>query len=337
MRFISRRFTFCIGCVFIACLAALLGARVARGEEPAAPAAPAVASERTFRFTYTVKIPAPAEGSKVLEAWVPVPSSDGLQEVSDLQVTCSVPHTLASEPQYGNRMLHVRVEDPKAEVLVSWSAVIKRQADTGQDKAAMNPRFLQADNLLPIDGLAAELAAQLGVKEGSDVRARGQKIYDHVLHTMFYDKVVEGWGKGDFDRACKVGKGNCTDFHAKFIGIGRAAGIPVRFTMGVPLGTDAKGVAGGYHCWAHFHDGTSWIPVDISEAQKLLGKDDAKAAWFFGHLDPDRVSLSVGRDLVLAPRQQGAPLLFFAYPYLEVDGKKADLPKEARTFAYENV
>jgi len=331
MRMLSRR-TMCFGCVAIAAAALLMAARVASTEE--APAAP---SKRTFKFTYSVKIPAPADGSKVLEAWIPVPQTDELQKVSDLKVEASVPHTVETEPEYGNKMIHVKVENPKAEVSLSWSAVIERAADVGQGTGAVHPRFTQPDKLVPLDGKAAQMATELGVKTGGTVRERAQKIYDNVLHTMFYDKVAEGWGKGDFDRACTVGKGNCTDFHAKFIGIGRAAGIPVRFTMGFPLSGDAKGLVGGYHCWAHFHDAGKWVPVDISEAQKLLEKDPAKAAWFFGNLDPDRVSVSVGRDVTLAPKQQGTPLLFFVYPYVEVDGKKVDVAKEARTFAFENV
>ncbi len=334
MAFYSRR-SMCIGCVAIAAAALVMAARAASSDEgPAAPAAP---SKRTFKFTYSVKIPVPADGSKLLEAWIPVPQTDDLQTVSELKVEASVPHTVETEPEYGNKMAHVRIENPKAEVSLSWSAVIERAADVGQGQGPLHPRFTQPDTLVPLDGKATALATELGVKQGGTVRERAQKIYDNVLHTMSYDKVAEGWGKGDFDRACTVGKGNCTDFHAKFIGVGRAAGIPVRFTMGVPLSGDPKGLAGGYHCWAHFYDGAHWIPVDVSEAQKLLEKDPAKAAWFFGNLDPDRVSLSVGRDVTLAPKQQGPALLFFIYPYVEVDGKKVDLPKEARTFAFENV
>ena len=155
---------------------------------------------------------------------------------------------------------------------------------------------------------------------------------------MQYDKVADGWGKGDFNRACEVGKGNCTDFHAKFTGVARAGGIPVRFTMGMSLSPKPKDSGKGYHCWAHWHDGKTWKPVDISEAQKLLGKDDAKAQWFFGHLDADRLALSVGRDLTLAPKQAGKPLLFFVHPYVEVDGVEAKDPKAAdnRLFTWEN-
>jgi transglutaminase-like putative cysteine protease len=327
----SRR-TMCFGCVAIAAAALLMASRMASSDDAAA--AP---GKRTFKFTYAVKIPAPAEGSRVLEAWVPVAPSDDLQQVSDLKVECSVPHTLETEAEYGNQMVHVKVANPTAEVTLSWSATIARTADVGQGKGPMHPRFLQPDNLVPLTGKATELATELGVKGDGPARARARKIYENVLHTMAYDKVAEGWGKGDFDRACIVGKGNCTDFHAKFIGVARAAGMPVRFTMGVPLSTEAKGTASGYHCWAHFHDGTSWIPVDISEAQKVLATEPAKAEWFFGNLDPDRLSLTVGRDLTLAPKQQGPALLFFAYPYVEVDGKKTDVPKENRSFTFENV
>lgn len=307
---------------------------------PAAPKAPDVVKERTFRFTYETKIAKPADGAKRLDAWIPLPLEDALQSVAAVDVVAQVdgkyvPHEVTKDEPYGNRMVHVGLDAPKGELTLRWSATITRRLDEGQGTGPVLDRFKQADNLVPIDGLAAQLAKDLGLDK-SDVAVgdRARKLYDDVLHTMQYDKVAPGYGRGDFDRACKVGKGNCTDFHAKFTGIGRAAGIPVRFTMGIPMSTEKAGTAGGYHCWAHFHDGKAWTPVDISEAQKLLGKDDAKAQWFFGHLDADRVALTVGRDLTLSPKQAGKPLLFFAYPYVEVDGAIVDVPKEARSFTW---
>ena len=306
----------------------------------AAPDASAPVAERTFRFTYETKVAKPADGAKRLDAWIPLPLEDDLQAVADVAVVAQVdgkdvPFEITKDEPYGNRMVHVGLDAPKGELTLRWSATITRKLDAGQGKGPVLDRFKQADNLVPIDGQAAQLAKDLGLdKSDVAVAERARKLYDDVLHTMQYDKVAEGWGKGDFDRACKVGKGNCTDFHAKFTGIGRAAGIPVRFTMGIPLSTEKTGTAGGYHCWAHFHDGKAWTPVDISEAQKLLGKDDAKAQWFFGHLDADRIALTVGRDLTLSPKQAGKPLLFFAYPYVEVDGAIVNVPKEARAFTW---
>jgi transglutaminase-like putative cysteine protease len=299
--------------------------------------APAV---RTFSFTYEAKFPAPAEGARRLDAWLPLPIQDTLQRVADLTVVATldgkdVPAQQTTEATFGNRFAYVGLDDPKGELVLRWTATITRSEDVGQDTSAVHPRFRQADHLLPITGKAADLAKTLGVDDGADLRARGRRIYDNVLTTMVYDKVAEGWGKGDFERACDVGKGNCTDFHAKFMGIARAAGIPARFTMGIPITPDAKGAAAGYHCWAHFFDGASWIPVDISEAQKVVAKDPAKAEWFFGHLDPDRVSLTVGRDVDYAPKQKGDTPLFIVYPYAEVDGKAVAVPKESRSFTWE--
>lgn len=329
-----RRPLLCIGCVAIVAAAVFLSTRYSLGE-PAAASTPTV---RSFHFTYWTKIPAPAEGSKRMEVWVPLPIEDDLQKVSDLQVECPVATTTETETAYGNKMLHVVVENPKDVLPIAWTATIVRTADFGQGKGPNNPLYLKADRMIPVDGLAAKLAGDLKVT-GSDkpVAERAKTIYEHVLQTMTYDKVAEGWGKGDFKRACEVGKGNCTDFHAKFMGIARAAGIPARFTMGISVPTDPKGSGSGYHCWAHFLDADHWVPVDISEAQKVLAKDAAKAAWFYSHLDADRISLSVGRDVNLAPKQQGGPLYHFVFPYVEVDGKSVEVPKEARGFTYENV
>ena len=316
----------------------------------AAAAAVALASRtdatpatRAFAFTYEVKIPKPADGSKRLEAWIPLPIEDDLQKVADLEVEAThagqaVPVKQGKDATYGNRIAHVAVDAPSGEVVMRWSAKITRAVDEGQGKGPVLERFRQPDDLIPITGRAAELAEKVGAKDASaPVRDRAKRIYDDVLTTMVYDKETPGWGKGDFERACDVCKGNCTDFHAKFIGVGRAAAIPVRFTMGISLTPKAEDKTNGYHCWAHFHDGTTWVPVDISEAQKVNAKDPAKAQWFFGHLDADRIALTVGRDITLEPKQKGPALLHFVHPYAEVDGKPVDLPKESRTFSWKNL
>jgi hypothetical protein len=57
--------------------------------------------------------------------------------------------------------------------------------------------------------------------------------------------------------------------------------------------------------------------VDASEARK----NPDKRNYFFGALDENRVQLTIGRDLLLSPRQAGPPLNYFVYPYVEVDGQ----------------
>jgi len=43
--------------------------------------------------------------------------------------------------------------------------------------------------------------------------------------------------------------------------------------------------------------------------------------YYFGNLTENRVAFSVGRDIELVPRQNGKPLNYFVYPYVEVDGR----------------
>ena len=68
--------------------------------------------------------------------------------------------------------------------------------------------------------------------------------------------------------------------------------------------------------------------MDISEADKVAVSDPAKAEWFFGHLDPHRVSISYGRDIILSPAQKGPALNYFIFPYAEADGVEVPLSKD---------
>src|SRR5687767_2816302 len=190
-----RRTLPCIACAAVAAAALLLASGIVAGAPESAPAV------RTFRVSYKAKVPPPAEGSRRLEVWLPLPLADGVQKVSDVKVDSPVPHTIQTEPEYGNRMVHVVVENPKEPLAIGWSAVVTRTEDRGQSGGQTLPRFLQADNLLPLGGKAAELAAQLKVKDASrSTQERGRTIYDHVLATMAYDKETPGWSQGDFDR-----------------------------------------------------------------------------------------------------------------------------------------
>jgi transglutaminase-like putative cysteine protease len=174
---------------------------------------------------------------------------------------------------------------------------------------------------VPIDGQIKLVSAEVGDPNRSSYE-QARAIYDYVIANMTYDKSGNGWGRGDAIYACNLKKGNCTDFHSLFIAIARSRGIPARFTIGFPLGGPSVGEIPGYHCWAEFYAGGEWVPVDASEAWK----HPQLRQYYFGHLDADRVAFTMGRDLVLKPRQSGEPVNFLIYPYVEVDGKP--LPKE---------
>ncbi len=210
--------------------------------------------------------------------------------------------------------------------IVRW---ICRQWPAPESEANL-ARFLQPDSLVPINGkIAAE--ARSVVKDNMTDMQKIQALYDHLFETMKYDKTGTGWGHGDAIFACDARRGNCTDIHSLFIGMVRSIGIPARFIIGFPLPEGvSQGDIGGYHCWAEFYlKGHGWIPVDISEA---IQHPDNKT-YLFGHLDPNRVAFSKGRDIKIATESGVESLNYFVYPYVLVDGKPFTGVKTKFSFA----
>ena len=285
--------------------------------------------ERHFSFEYKATVRDIPAGAQKVELWIPVPHSDAYQRISSIQVNTPHRYQLFTGDQ-GNQILHLELDHPKESsipVAMTFEAVRKERVQTlvrhagNESDPSDLARWLQPDRLVPIDdkirGWAREVVEAAHARTDLEM---ARAIYNHVVATVKYDKTGKGWGNGDIYYACEARRGNCTDFHAIFIGYARAVGIPARFAIGFPLPADrGAGQIAGYHCWAEFYaKGIGWVPVDASEA----GKNPAKREYFFGHHDEDRVEFSKGRDVVLAPRQQGEPLNYFIYPYAEIDGKK---------------
>jgi transglutaminase-like putative cysteine protease len=184
-------------------------------------------------------------------------------------------------------------------------------------------RWLAPDRLVPIDGNIRKWASEVVAEAHAHTDLEmARAIYNHVVATVKYDKTGKGWGRGDIYYACDARRGNCTDFHAIFIGYARAMGIPARFSIGFPIPAErGQGSIAGYHCWAEFYaQGIGWIPIDASEASK----NPSMREYFFGAHDENRIEFTRGRDLKLSPRQTADPLNYFVYPYAEVDGKPVD-------------
>lgn len=292
----------------------------------------------TFHYGFTVKnLPA---GKKV-RVWIPAAQSDAFQEVKIIAAKGDLPVKKTRESKYGNEIyfgetsgatqaeLHFEVEyDVVRRERVALNSAPHLLATSLSSKERQED--LQPDALVPVTGLPADLAVKVtqGKPQPLD---RARAIYDYVFTTMRYDKTGTGWGHGDVLYACDAKKGNCTDFHSLFIAMARSQGIPARFEIGFPLPPDKHSAEiAGYHCWSDFYiDGKGWIPVDISEAWK----HQERREYFFGSHDVNRVQFSMGRDLRLNPAQDGKPLNYFVYPYVEVDGQEYSNVSLAFSFA----
>lgn len=304
---------------------------------------------RSFRFVYTAALPEVPVGAREVRLWIPVPLDTPDQEITKLAGRCSMtsengevsnafmgakPGDLKSGAQGGlkwtfadiqggfGRSLCVETAGSPVQVELAFDVTRYESKGGGQATSEELTRMKQPNRMIPLDGKVAAVSASM--KLPADPLAAARALYDHTLERMKYDK-PEGqpWGRGDAEWACDAKFGNCTDFHSYFMGLARTKGLPARFEMGfpIPAGDEKEAKVGGYHCWAYvWIEGRGWMPVDISEADK----NPAKADYFFGTLDADRVTMTGGRDLTLSPAPAEGPLNFFVYPYAEVDGKKAE-------------
>ncbi|HLJ47027.1 MAG TPA: transglutaminase domain-containing protein [Bryobacteraceae bacterium] len=286
---------------------------------------------RSFAFEYQATVKDIPAGAKHVDLWVPVPHDDPYQQITHFVVESANPYKIATAP-LGNRVLHVGIDNPKETnftVTMRFDATREehRQArlwepvklTKDEDPAAL-AEYLKPDRLVPLDDKIRTWAREVveAAHAHTDLEM-AQAIYNHVVATVKYDKTGKGWGRGDIYYACEARRGNCTDFHAIFIGYARAMGIPARFAIGFPLPSErGQGKIAGYHCWAEFYaKGIGWVPIDASEA----AKNPSRREYFFGSHDENRIEFSKGRDVILAPKQADQPLNYFVYPYAEVDGK----------------
>jgi transglutaminase-like putative cysteine protease len=297
----------------------------------------------TFRYSFTVKNISPDQRVRI---WIPLAHSDAFQDVTVISKSCDLPVKQIRQPQFGNEVLYAetsKADEGEYKFSIDYDVVRKEHVVLMNGKpVATSPstkvpqvelaRFLAPDRLVPVTGVPAQLAAQ-ETKGATTELEKANDIYEYVFRTMKYDKTGEGWGHGDTLWACDSKHGNCTDFHSVFISMARAEKIPARFQIGFPLPADKHSAEiPGYHCWAEFYlDGTGWVPVDISEAWKHPEKHD----YFFGAHDVNRVQFTQGRDLKLKPAQDGPPLNYFVYPYVEVGGK--EYPNVSIAFSFEDV
>ena len=295
---------------------------------------------RTFAIEYTAHVKQVPEGTKKLRLWVPVPHDTPVQSIRDLRFHGKEP-SIETEPKYGNTIAYWEIDNPPASVDATYSFTCTREeqktaldavAADGTETEPVPAAFTGNDKLTFVDERIRAMAAEITAGKTSTL-AKARAIYDHVLGHMKYDKSGQGWGRGDTNHACDVGEGNCTDFHALFMSLARAAGIPAGFEIGLylPYEPGKQEPPGGYHCWSFFRvPGKTWVPIDASEADRFPERAD----YFFGAHTPNRVTMSVGRDLVLQPPQAGEPLNYLLNPYAEADGKPVATDK---TWSYRDL
>lgn len=302
----------------------------------------ALAATRSGLVTMDFDLTAQDAGKEV-RLWIPYPVSDGDQLIKDIKVS----------GDYAESALYTDRENQTPILFARWDAAAKSRKMTLSfqaerlevvrrdfparescwDQSAFKPN-LSATRLGPIDGEVRKLALQI-TRGKKTVLAKAKAIYDWTCSNMYRDPNTRGCGTGDVCALLQKPGGKCTDISSVYIALCRAAGVPAREIFGLRLGKKAEEDITGYqHCWVEFYlPGYGWVPVDPADVRKAmlvenLKMEDPKTKeykdYFWGGIDPYRIKLSIGRDVMLNPPQSGEALNTFGYPFAQVGDKTID-------------
>lgn len=274
-----------------------------------------------FEFRYQATLP---QITGPALCWLPLATSDDFQTVTVKSIRVPGIQKTLVDKAHGNHILFLELgpEDSGKQLEIVYD-VERLEKGAYADDPTTAVKYLQPERMVPSDDTIQAIAEKAAQSRQDDLM-RARALYDHVIDAMRYMKFGEGWGKGDAAFACDALYGNCTDYHAYFIGLARSIGIPARFAIGAAIPSERDdGGTDGYHCWAEFYADGKWWPVDISEADKF----SALSMYYFGHHPANRFEFTHGRDLAVEPGPASGPINFLAYPLLEVEGK----PQKVKT------
>lgn len=302
----------------------------------------------------TVNVPA---GSRRVRLWFPLPRLDDDQYVGDLEIDGPDGWREATDA-LGNRYVYAAVESPGAQVHVrARFRVTRHENNATVDPTRSRPlnmterqqhaKWLGDDTHVVVDDAIRSVARDIRGSEQNPVRI-ARAIYDWTLDNVeYWVKDPSKWkaspvGSSDY---CMTNRtGNCTDFHSLYTALARASGIPTRMKYGSVFKPALDGVDrdASYHCWPEsWFPGLGWVPNDVAVADIFAGPialdadnrekvtlttasgyegpDSSLVDYYFGNLDPRRVTWSLGRDLALEPRQSAGPVNANPKGYVEID------------------
>lgn len=303
-------------------------------------AAPVAVDKKVVNGTVTYNVDMTKyEAGKKVRLWLPVAQSIDLQKVEDVKYEATGGKASMEKDAEGNQMLYVEWDenaDPATRKVTCSFVVSRDEAIRPELKESGTigddlKEYLKPSVMVVTDGSVKALADEI-TKDKTTVLEKTRAIYDWIIANMHRDDSVLGCGTGDVETLLVTKGGKCTDINSVFVGLCRSVGIPAREMFGVRM--NAENITKNQHCWAQFYlPGTGWVYADPADVLKALLKNnwtkDSKETkdlqeYFWGSMDAERVELSRGRDLVLAPAQAAEPLNNFGYPHAEVDGEVID-------------
>ena len=281
-------------------------------------------------------------GEKV-RLWFPYPVSNEHQDIRDVKITGNFKRGgVYAEKKYGNLLYYAEWDKKSQKRVLAFSFKAKRtylkNFPYPEKELSWNrhdfKKYLQGSKLASINDKEKKLANKI-IKGKKTIPEKAYAIYMWTCEHTYRNPKTRGCGKGDLCKLLKDPGGKCADLSTIFVSLCRAAGIPAREVFGLRLGKKNKqDITKGYHCWSQFYiPGYGWYSVDPADVRKMmlvkkLSWNDKKTKYFvkffWEGIEPYRIKLSTGKDLILTPPQEGKPLNYFMYPFAQVNGKAID-------------
>jgi transglutaminase-like putative cysteine protease len=272
--------------------------------------------------------------------WIPYPVSNEYQQITNYQINGNYDYQgIFRQSESGTMILYADWQNPEDFPQLNLTFHIKRMERIRKnftesfDKIPVEVKpYLEETSLGPTDGIVKEIADEI-VEDNESILLKAIAIYDYLIEHGERDPNLSFCGDGDVCTLLSNLRGKCADFSSVYVALARSVGVPSREIFGTRMGTVGD-ITGAYHCHAEFYlPSFGWIPADPSDVAKLMLKQDLdledpaviKARdYYFGRQSETYVDLSMGRDVILNPEQDGEPLNYFMYPYAEVDGTSLD-------------
>ncbi len=289
---------------------------------------------------------------KDIQLWIPYPITNNNQMISNIKVDGNYSESAVyTDRVFQNNMLYAKWVAGAEKRTLTFTFDVKRDEVIRRDFPEKEAAWDQADYALylaptrpgPIDGEVKKLVDSI-TKGKKGVLAKAKAVYDWTCENTWRNLETKGCGVGNINRLLKEPCGKCADISSIFVALARAAGVPAREILGIRQGKKAvQDISKWQHCWAEFYlPGYGWVPVDPADVRKMMLKqnlepEDTKTKeyrdYFWGGIDPYRIKLGEGRDVVLNPPQHGDPLNYLMYPFAQVGEKTLDWLEPA-TFKY---
>ncbi|MFQ5695877.1 MAG: transglutaminase domain-containing protein [Terriglobia bacterium] len=307
------------------------------------PAASLPALEAVVEAVVQVR-PAPLT---ITELWVPLPSPDESQSVdfSRLEVRLqggSAPWEVTRD-EYGNRFIHLRGA-AEAPLALRYTVPVRRHSNGYHDRAALAAAIDTAARAngaasveYPYGGHAEEALGSLTTSDRlveqvlDGLLAAVNDLPEPLQQAVMLNEVLRrngrylktgAYGAGSPLWFCLTGQGNCTDFHFTYLEVAARVALPGRFRIGIPLSPEPDqpvadaGEVPGYHCWIYLG-----APLELAIDPSWEARLNAPTGTYLGRPLNDRLKLTEGTALRLAPAISGAPLPFLFQAYAEADGE----------------